>query len=213
MKKEDISQIRREFNHGSFSEKDAADSPYDQFQAWFDDAKKVEMLDPNAMTICTVSESNAPSARVVLLKSYDEKGFVFFSNYESQKGSELEKNPNIAALFYWDKLDRQIKIEGKAVMVSHEESDAYFQTRSYTSKVGAWASKQSRKLKSRFTLLREVATIMAKYPVNVPLPPHWGGYRIEPLRMEFWQGRESRLHDRVEYVKSGSLWVKSRLYP
>ena len=213
MKKEDISQLRREYNAGSFTEQNTATSPFDQFHKWFDDAKEVGVLDPTAMTVSTVSREGMPSSRVVLLKSFDEDGFVFFTNYEGRKGTDLNTNPKASILFFWDQLERQIRIEGEVHKITPEESEAYFVTRSYTSKVGAWASKQSRELSSRYKLLREVAIVMAKHPVNVPLPPFWGGYRLVPSYFEYWQGRESRLHDRITYEKHSDGWDIKRLYP
>ena len=213
MKKEDISQLRREYNAGSFTEKNTPKSPFDQFQKWFDDAKEVGVLDPTAMAVSTVSREGMPSSRIVLLKSFDEDGFVFFTNYEGRKGTDLNTNPKASILFFWDQLERQIRIEGEVHKITPEESEAYFVTRSYTSKVGAWASKQSRELSSRYKLLREVAIVMAKHPVNVPLPPFWGGYRLVPSYFEYWQGRESRLHDRITYEKHSDGWDIKRLYP
>lgn len=213
MSKIDISQIRREFNSGSFTEKNAEQSPFDQFEKWLQDAQTAGFLDPNAVTLSTVDSSGMPSARVLLLKSFDENGFVVYTNYESKKASDLEANPKASMLFFWDKLERQIRIQGRIEKITPEESDAYFQTRSYTSKIGAWASKQSRKLSSRYKLLREVAGFVAKYPVKVPLPPHWGGYRLIPEYFEFWQGRESRLHDRITYERQEDNWILSRIYP
>ena len=208
-----ISDIRREYISGTFSEKTALDNPFEQFRLWFNDARSVEMLEPNAMSVSTVSRDGMPSSRVVLLKSLDERGFVFFTNYESQKGNEIADCPKVCLLFHWDKLARQVRINGLCRKIAHEESDEYYQTRPYTSRLGAWASKQSSPLKSRFTLIRQVAMIMAKYPVNVPLPPFWGGYRVEPSYFEFWQGRESRLHDRIAYTIENNNWTKVRLYP
>ncbi len=213
MSKIDISQIRREFNSGSFTEKNAEQSPFDQFEKWLQDAQTAGFLDPNAVTLSTVDSSGMPSARVLLLKSFDENGFVVYTNYESKKASDLEANPKASMLFFWDKLERQIRIQGRIEKITPEESDEYFQTRSYTSKIGAWASKQSRKLSSRYKLLREVAGFVAKYPVKVPLPPHWGGYRLIPEYFEFWQGRESRLHDRITYERQEDNWILSRIYP
>ncbi len=213
MSKIDISQLRREFNSGSFSAKNADKSPFKQFDKWLTDSETAGFLDPNAVTVATVDENGMPSMRVVLLKSFDERGFVFYTNYESKKGREMERSPLASMLFFWDKLERQIRIEGKIEKVSAEESDAYFKTRSHTSKVGAWASKQSEPLSSRNKLMAEAALLMAKYPINVPRPPHWGGYRLIPEYFEFWQGRESRLHDRIIYELDGEEWKISRLYP
>lgn len=208
-----ISQIRRDYNKGTFSENTAQSDPLEQFKIWFQNAIDVQMLEPTAMTLSTVSKEGKPSSRVVLLKSYDERGYVFFTNYESKKGNDMFDNPNISLLFFWDKLERQVRIEGKVEKISAEESDEYYQTRPYTSRLGAWASQQSRPLSGRFKLLREVAKVMAKYPVNPPLPPFWGGYRLVPEYYEFWQGRESRLHDRIIYTLNENNWNKARLYP
>lgn len=213
MSKIDISQLRREFNSGSFSAKNADKSPFKQFDKWLTDSETAGFLDPNAVTVATVGKDGMPSMRVVLLKSFDERGFVFYTNYESKKGREMERSPLASMLFFWDKLERQIRIEGKIEKVSADESDAYFKTRSHTSKVGAWASKQSEPLSSRNKLMAEAALLMAKYPINVPRPPHWGGYRLIPEYFEFWQGRESRLHDRIIYELDGEEWKISRLYP
>ena len=208
-----IAALRREYTSGKFDESTADADPFRQFKIWFKDAKHAEFLDPNAMALSTADKNGRPSSRYVLLKSYDEKGFVFFTNYESRKAGDMEENPYASLLFFWDKLERQIRIEGKVEKISAEESNEYFRTRPYESRLGAWASKQSHTLKSRFTLMREVAKLMAKYPKHVPLPEFWGGYRLIPDSFEFWQGRESRLHDRLVYTKNANEWVIRRLYP
>lgn len=208
-----IAALRRDYTSGKFDVDNAKKNPNKQFTLWFEDAKKADFLDPNAMVLNTATINGKPSSRYVLLKSYDSEGYVFFTNYNSRKGKELEENPYASLLFFWDKLERQIRIEGKVEKISPEESDEYFQTRPYESKLGAWASKQSDKLESRFTLMRQVAKLMAKYPKKVPLPDFWGGYRLVPDRFEFWQGRESRLHDRLEYKLIDGTWTISRLYP
>jgi pyridoxamine 5'-phosphate oxidase len=213
MNEENIKQMRREYNKGSFNENNAKQNPFEQFRNWFNEAIEVKMLEPNAMTVATADKYARPSARVVLLKSFDERGFVFYTNYESRKAIEILENPQVSLLFYWDKLERQVRIEGKIEKTSFEESDSYFQTRPYISKIGAWASKQSNILKNRFTLIRKVAGIAAKYPINVPLPDFWGGYRVIPSYFEFWQGRESRLHDRMSYKMENNIWIIERLYP
>jgi pyridoxamine 5'-phosphate oxidase len=188
-------------------------NPFIQFEKWFDEAIKAEMLEPNAMVLSTVSNENKPSSRVLLLKKLDDKGFIFFTNYESRKGNEIANNPNASLLFYWDQLERQIRIEGIIEKITFEESDDYFQTRPYTSRIGAWASKQSQLLKSRTILVKDAAFLMAKYKTHVPLPPFWGGYRLIPTAIEFWQGRDSRLHDRIKYELIENEWQICRLYP
>jgi pyridoxamine 5'-phosphate oxidase len=213
--KVNLSQIRNEYKNKSFNESVAKANPLEQFQIWFDEMLNSEFVEPTAMILATSTKEGNPNARVVLLKQYDEQGFVFFTNYESQKGIEIEQNPRGCLLFYWDKLARQVRINGKIEKISKEESENYFDTRPYTSRLGAWASKQSKPLRSRFTLIREVVKMMGKYPVKVPLPPFWGGYRLIPYQYEFWQGRENRLHDRLQYLKSQSSdeWIITRLYP
>jgi len=210
---ESLDNLRKDYTKDSFNEKTALKNPFEQFKVWFDDAVNFPMMEPNAMALSTVSSDGRPSSRIVLLKRYDENGFVFFTNYESRKGKELETNPYASLLFYWDKLERQIRIEGITEKISIEESDDYFQSRPYESRLGAWASKQSEVLPSRFTLIREVAKLLVKYPAKVPLPPFWGGYRLKPDMFEFWQGRPSRLHDRIRYSNRGGLWIIERLYP
>ncbi len=170
-------------------------------------------MDPNAVSLCTASAGGRPSCRIVLLKHFDERGFVFFTNFESRKGSDIAENPQASMLLYWDKFERQIRIAGQVEKISVDETREYFDTRPFTSRLGAWASQQSRPLSSRFKLVREVAKYMVKYPKNVPVPPHWGGYRIIPDTFEFWQGRESRLHDRFEYRLIDGDWKIERLYP
>jgi len=209
-----LQSLRRDYTQGKFDETSAKDDPFEQFKEWFAEVLNSNFLEPNAMVLSTSTSEGIPSSRVVLLKKFDERGFVFFTNYESQKAREIEENPNVSLLFYWDKLERQVRINGKAQKISKEESEEYFITRPYLSKIGAWASRQSQPLKSRFSLMREVARLTMKFPLNVPLPPFWGGYRVVPNYFEFWQGRPSRLHDRIAYylLPDGS-WKKQRLYP
>ena len=208
-----LSQIRRDYTKSSFNERNANPDPVEQFRLWFDDVIESQMLEPNAVILSTATKEGKPSSRVLLLKKFDKSGFVFYSNYESRKGKELEENPFGSLLFYWDKLERQVRIEGSISKISFEESNEYFQTRPYTSRLGAWASKQSSPLSSRFSLIRDVARLMTKYKNNVPLPPYWGGYRLVPSVFEFWQGRESRLHDRIRYTFIDGGWKLDRLYP
>ncbi len=209
-----LQSLRRDYTAGKLDETTAHDNPFEQFRIWFLEVLSQGFIEPNAMVLSTASKSGIPSSRVVLLKKFDERGFVFYTNYESQKGKELAENPYASLLFYWDKLERQIRINGKVEKTSVEESEEYFRTRPYLSRIGAWASKQSSPLRSRFTLMREVARLTLKYPVDVPLPPFWGGYRLVPNYFEFWQGRQSRLHDRIAYsIQPDGSWKKQRLYP
>lgn len=209
-----IQQLRRDYGKNAFNEYVAKDDPFEQFEVWFKDVLAAEFLEPNAMVLSTATKEGLPSARVVLLKKFDKEGFVFFTNYNSQKARELLENPYASILFYWDKLERQVRITGVIRKISVEESEEYFQTRPYFSKIGAWASRQSEPLKSRFTLLRQVILYSFKFPTFVPLPPHWGGYKLIPNYFEFWQGRKSRLHDRIAYRKNtDGSWSKQRLYP
>jgi len=210
---EDLSNIRRDYSKFSLDYDTIDKDPFKQFDVWMKDALKGDFLEPTAFSVSTVSSGGKPSSRIVLLKSYDERGFVFFTNYESRKGIEISGNNYAAFLFFWDKFERQIRIEGKIEKISPQESEEYFSKRPYTSRLGAWASKQSQPLKSRFTLIRKVAGLMLKYPLNVPLPDFWGGYRLIPDEFEFWQGRESRLHDRFNYKLHNGNWKIERLSP
>jgi len=209
-----LSSLRRDYTKGSFNEKTANENPFVQFKLWYEEMLATDILEPAAFVLSTSTKDGKPSSRVLLLKQFDETGYIFFTNYESRKGKEIEENPHGAMLFFWDKLERQIRIEGRIEKISSIESDKYFQTRPYTSKLGTWASEQSSPLSSRFKLIRKVAQYMARYPVNVPLPPNWGGYRLIPDVFEFWQGRVSRLHDRLQYNKNDNgNWMITRLYP
>lgn len=188
--------------------------PIEMFGKWFAAANEAGILMPEAMTLATASRAGVPSARMVLLKEFDGKGFVFYTNYSSRKATELEENPHAALLFHWTVLQRQVRIEGTATRVSEAESFAYFRTRARGSRIGAWASQQSASLDSRSTLETRVRDIDAKYPgEEVPLPPFWGGYRIAPSSIEFWQGRVNRLHDRLRYDRTEDGWSITRLYP
>ncbi len=207
--------LRREHEDKGIDFEDLHDDPLIEFSRWMQLAIDADLPLPNAMTIATVDSGGRPSARVTLLKGVDEQGFVFFSNYESRKGRELIENPHTALVFYWGPLGRQIRVEGAAERVSEAESFDYFQTRSRGSQIGAWASPQSQVIDSRAELEAMVAEIERRFPgEEVPLPPHWGGFRVRPERVEFWNGRPSRLHDRIVYIPAGEgNWTKQRLAP
>lgn len=211
----DLAALRRSYSLEKLSEKDVSRDPFVQFDAWFREALNSELLEPNAMTLATVNAEGQPGARIVLLKSFDEKGFVFFTNYESRKGEDLAAQPRAALLFAWLELERQVRIEGAVEKVSEAESLAYFQSRPLGSQIGAWASPQSRPISGREVLEHAVATLEKEYAdaPALPLPPFWGGYRVRPERIEFWQGRENRLHDRIRYTREGHHWSIERLAP
>jgi pyridoxamine 5'-phosphate oxidase len=215
--KERLQNIRRQYIKEKLSTKIVNEDPFKQFEKWFSESLKIEFVDPSAMTLTTASKEGKPSARVVLLKGFDNRGFVFYTNYKSRKGREIEQNPLGCLLFYWDKLDRQVRIDGKIEKVTKEESEKYFATRPYKSRLGAWASNQSSVIESRSVIVKEFIRYFLKYGKNVPLPPFWGGYRLIPNEFEFWQGRPNRLHDRIRYtlhkkgLKAG--WKIERLAP
>jgi pyridoxamine 5'-phosphate oxidase len=193
---------------------EAGDNPIELFDLWFGAARGAGILLPEAMTLATANRAGVPSARMVLLKSFDRDGFVFFTNYGSRKAAELDDNPHAALLFHWTVLQRQVRVEGGVKKVGEEESFAYFSTRPRGSRIGAWASLQSTTLDSRTTLDARVREMEARYPgEDVPLPPFWGGYRVEPSSIEFWQGRVNRLHDRLRYHRTDEGWAITRLYP
>ena len=210
----DLADIRNEYSLRELSEEKIDNDPFAEFGVWMDEALKAKVNEPTAMTLSTVSAEGRPSSRVVLLKGYDREGFVFFTNYNSRKGRELAGNPFAAVNFFWPELERQVNISGLTSKVSAEESDEYFKSRPFTSRVGAWASNQSEKIDSRMSIMMKAAKLLVKYASgNVPRPPHWGGFRIVPDRFEFWQGRESRLHDRICYERINGEWLISRLSP
>jgi pyridoxamine 5'-phosphate oxidase len=211
----DIAGLRQEYTRAGLSEEDAHPDPLEQFRAWFEEALAANLHEPNAMIVATATPDGRPSARVVLLKGFDERGFVFYTNYQGRKGRELEENPRCALLFYWGELERQVRIEGRASRVSGEESDAYFASRPRGSRLGARASEQSRPIEDRAALEQRLRELEASFEGReVPRPPFWGGYRVEPEAFEFWQGRENRLHDRLLYrpVETGG-WSIARLQP
>lgn len=210
-----LADLRREYASRALSEEDADTDPIRQFGLWFGEAAKSEILDVNAMTLATVSTDGEPSARIVLLKGFDDAGFVFFTNYQSAKARDLEARPRACLLMFWRELERQVRITGAVTKASSEESDTYFQSRPFESRIGAWASPQSQPVANRGELETRYADLLSKYSgATVPLPPHWGGYRVAAERIEFWQGRKSRLHDRLLYVRQANgSWTRSRLAP
>lgn len=210
-----VADLRKDYQFQGLSETDADRNPFKQFQLWFDQALAAQLPEPNAMTVATVTKSGKPRARVVLLKNFDERGFVFYTNYHSQKGQELADNPQAAIAFWWAELERQVRIEGRVLKVSDRESDEYFHSRPFNSRLGAWASEQSQVIESREVLEQRLQDLKTKYEnQDIPRPPHWGGFRVIPTAIEFWQGRPSRLHDRLLYslLDDGS-WQIERLSP
>lgn len=209
----DLSKLRKQYSKSSLSVSSVNKDPFKQFDKWMLEVLRSGFYEPNAMTIATADKNGKPSARVVLLKGIDSTGFLFFTNYKSKKGKDIEQNPYGSLLFYWDKLERQVRIDGKLEKVSKEESEAYFNTRPYKSRLGAWASKQSTVIESRSVIVKEFLKYMVKFRNHVPLPDYWGGYRLVPESFEFWQGRPNRLHDRINYSKLKKGWKIERLSP
>ncbi len=209
-----IADLRREYRLASLDIADVDPDPVAEFGKWLEQALRAEILEPHAMTLATASADGVPSARIVLLRGYDAAGFTFFTDYRSRKGRELADNPRAALVFYWPDLERQVRILGTVRKVSRDESEAYFSSRPHGSRIGAWASHQSAVLGSRQALEDAVREMLSQHPdADVPLPEHWGGYRVVPAEFEFWQGRESRLHDRLRYRRSGHTWRVDRLSP
>jgi pyridoxamine 5'-phosphate oxidase len=209
----DLSNLRKSYEIGSLDEADAGNAPLELFQRWLDHAVAAKVPEPNAMTLATVGTDGRPSTRVVLIKYADERGLVFFTNYDSRKGHELAANPHAALQFHWVGLERVVRVEGIIEKTSAEESDAYFVTRPLDSRLGAWASPQSQVISSRAVLVANAAKASARFGLNPPRPDHWGGYRLAPDAWEFWQGRRSRLHDRVRFRLVNGAWRKERLAP
>ncbi|BAU07494.1 pyridoxamine 5'-phosphate oxidase [Fischerella thermalis CCMEE 5330] len=210
-----LADLRKDYTLQDLNETDVAPNPFIQFQKWFDEALTAQLLEPNAMTVATATTDGKPSARMVLLKDFDERGFVFFTNYNSHKGQELAENPQAALVFWWAELERQVRICGHVEKVSENDSDKYFQSRPFNSRLGAWASNQSEVIESRIILEQRLQELKAKYEnQDVPRPPHWGGLRVIPTEIEFWQGRSSRLHDRILYTRlDDGDWKIQRLSP
>ena len=214
MDKTNLADIRREYSLQELSEASVAADPFVQFANWFDEYASSGPLEPSACVVSTIGSDGSPSSRVVLLKGFDERGFVFFTNYESKKGRDLANDARIAMHFFWPELERQIQIIGVAQRTSREESEAYFATRPTDSKLGAWASQQSSELENRDELARRFAEARSRFKDGeVPCPEFWGGFRVVPTLFEFWQGRPNRLHDRICYARENGEWKIKRLYP
>ena len=208
-----IADMRKSYERAELDENASHAQPLAQFDQWLNEAIRSEIPAPNAMTLATVNHNLRPSTRIVLIKGYDERGLVWYTNYDSRKGQELAGNPYAALQFHWVELERVVRIEGRVEKVSAEESDTYYQSRPLDSRIGAWASPQSQVISGRTVLVTEAAKYGAKFLLQPPRPPHWGGYRLVPDQWEFWQGRRSRLHDRLRYRQQDGAWVRERLAP
>lgn len=209
-----LQDMRREYKQSELDESSVEGTPFKQFEKWFQDVLDAKILEPNTMILATSNSQNIPNIRAVLLKIFDERGFVFFTNYGSDKAMEVEENQNVALEFLWLDLERQVRIIGTCEKISHKESLAYFMKRSRGSQIGAWVSHQSKIISSRKLFAMSIEKMKAKFKKgDIPLPDFWGGYRVVPSKVEFWQGRESRLHDRILYTKDADTWKISRLAP
>lgn len=209
----DIADIRTDYKRGELDEAHAAADPIAQFSRWWDEAGRSEIAEVNAMTLATADAQGRPSARTVLLKDFDARGFVFYTNYDSRKGRELAANAQACLLFFWKELERQVRIDGRVERVSAAESDTYFVSRPLASRIGAWASPQSQPISGKAWLLARAAEMGLKHGLHPARPPHWGGFRVLPQSIEFWQGRPSRLHDRLLYTLAEGGWQRQRLAP
>ncbi|SRR5690606_22612447 len=210
----ELAILRRNYSKQVLTESSVNQNPFEQFSKWMNEALSAEIIEANAMALATADNNGTPSVRIVLLKGLDERGFVFFTNYESAKAKNLIENPKASLLFFWRELERQVRISGTVEKTSREESEAYFKTRPAASRIGAWASKQSSIIPDREYLENKFEEYKAMYPDDsIPLPPFWGGFRVIPEKIEFWQGRESRLHDRICYLKEDGNWKIVRLSP
>jgi pyridoxamine 5'-phosphate oxidase len=213
MSSQKLADLRKSYERGELDEAHSHADPLVQFAQWMDEAIAAELPEPTAMTVATVASSGRPSTRIVLLKGYDERGLVWYTNYHSRKGRELAANPFAALQFHWVELERVARIEGRVERVDDAESDAYFASRPLDSRIGAWASPQSEVIASRAVLVANAARLAARHLLQPPRPPHWGGYRLVPDGWEFWQGRKSRLHDRLRYRAESGGWLRERLAP
>jgi len=210
---DDLAALRKSYERAELDESASADDPLQQFSRWLHEAMDARIPEPNAMTVATVGPDGRPSTRIVLIKGFDERGIVWYTNYGSRKGRELAAHPFAALQFHWVELERVVRIEGTVARTSDEESDAYFHSRPLDSRLGAWASPQSEVISSRAVLVANAAKAAAQHGLKPPRPPHWGGFRLSPDRWEFWQGRKSRLHDRLRYRLDGGRWLRERLAP
>lgn len=211
---EQIAALRKDYRLKTLNEEDVATTAIAQFSGWWDEAVHSQIDEVNAMTLATATKDGVPSARIVLLKSFDETGFTFFTNYRSAKGKTIEENAKAALVFFWKELERQVRIAGDVIKLSNEESDAYFNSRPPGSRIGAWASPQSEVIPSRHVLEENVEHYVAEFKEGIPRPPHWGGYVVKPQTVEFWQGRSNRLHDRILYtLQPNNSWKIERLAP
>jgi len=207
--------VRKEYSTRGLNESDLAPNPFTQFQRWYEEAVAANVIEPNAMTLATATRDGIPSARTLLLKGFDERGFIFYTNYESQKGKELAENPNAALVFYWASFERQIRITGVINKIPSEESEAYFKSRPVGARLGAWVSLQSQIIPNREVLEERLTELMNELADtdHIPMPPYWGGYCLAPKEIEFWQGRINRLHDRFRYSLRDSVWKIERVSP
>ena len=210
---DDLSQLRKSYGRAELDEGHSQDDPLNQFRRWLDEAITAQMPEPTAMTLATVGGDLRPSTRVVLLKGLDAQGLIWYTNYQSRKGQELAGNPYAALQFHWLELERVVRVEGLVEKIPDAQSDAYFQSRPLDSRIGAWASPQSQVIQGRGSLVASAARYAAQFLLQPPRPPHWGGYRLRPDAWQFWQGRPSRLHDRLRYRLDGERWIKERLAP
>lgn len=214
MIEKNLFELRRNYKLKSLDVKDVKLNPFEQFSVWFDEVLDSNLIEPNALILATADNKCKPSVRALLLKEFSEKGFIFYTNYESRKGKELAGNNQASILFYWAELERQVRLEGLVEKIPEKDSYNYFSRRPFKSRVGAWASNQSEVIDSRFTIIKKFIFYLLKFhSKEIPLPPYWGGYILIPDTFEFWQGRESRLHDRIRYRKENNLWIIERLSP